>query len=336
MKLTKFSPKVAIAALALSGMVALGGCTGTGSEALVTGDNGYTLTKEDLYTAMKQAVGEDAVRQELLLNVLKKDVSEEEYKQLQDEAKKQLDTQLSAQGPNNKISDSQKAAYEKGLILQSLIKESIKKSVDTSEEAIKYYYETKYQPKLKAKHILVETEDKANEIIKKLQDGADFTELAKAESKDPGTGQNGGELGEFDANTMVKEFTEAVQNGESGKLVEKPVKSQFGYHVIFVENNGKQKPPLEEVKEQIKKSIQEEKMMDSKYVDEFLYNKLKNANLTIKDDSLKNVIESMKPVQQETPQAPIQPEVHAAPAETNTAQDKPAEETPAESAEASK
>src|SRR5437667_303540 len=79
----------------------------------------------------------------------------------------------------------------------------------------------------KASHILVKTEDEANALIAKLNKGADFADLAKKNSIDPGSGKNGGDLGWFPGKQMVPEFTAAVEQLEKGKVTEKPVKSQF-------------------------------------------------------------------------------------------------------------
>jgi len=84
-----------------------------------------------------------------------------------------------------------------------------------------------------ARHILVETEELANRVMQQLADGAEFAQLAALFSKDPGSGQAGGDLGWFSPGVMVPPFAEAVQAAEIGVVVG-PVESQFGYHVIQV------------------------------------------------------------------------------------------------------
>lgn len=88
---------------------------------------------------------------------------------------------------------------------------------------------------VKAAHILVDDEGKAKELIKKLNEGADFAELAKESSKD-GTAQNGGDLGYFAKTDVVPEFAEAAFSTEIGSYTKAPVKSNFGYHIIKVED----------------------------------------------------------------------------------------------------
>ncbi|SDJ88238.1 peptidylprolyl isomerase [Microbulbifer yueqingensis] len=87
-------------------------------------------------------------------------------------------------------------------------------------------------PKATARHILVETEDKAEELKKKIEEGADFGVIAQEHSKCP-SGRNGGDLGEFSKGQMVPEFDEAVFTGELNKVLG-PIKTQFGYHLVEV------------------------------------------------------------------------------------------------------
>lgn len=101
-----------------------------------------------------------------------------------------------------------------------------------------------------ARHILVESEDQAKEIIAELKKGADFAELAKKKSKDPGA-SDGGDLGFFTKDQMVPEFSAAAFALEPGKISD-PVKSQFGWHVIKVEEKRARKAPdFDQVKPQI-------------------------------------------------------------------------------------
>ena len=110
----------------------------------------------------------------------------------------------------------------------------------------------------KARHILVATEAEAKDIIVKLKkDLKAFESLAKAKSMDPGSKVNGGDLGWFDPRGMVPEFGAAVAKLEKGKFTEEPVKSQFGYHVIVLDDSRQPAPPpMEQVKEQLKQQIQ--------------------------------------------------------------------------------
>ena len=105
------------------------------------------------------------------------------------------------------------------------------------------------QEEVKARHILVDSEEKANNIIAKLKDGADFSKLATEMSSDSASGTKGGDLGYFTKGQMVPAFSQAAFSLEKGEVTEKPVKSQFGFHVIKVEDKRMQPlPSFEEVK----------------------------------------------------------------------------------------
>jgi peptidyl-prolyl cis-trans isomerase C len=110
----------------------------------------------------------------------------------------------------------------------------------------------------KARHILVKTEAEAKDIIAKLgKDIKAFAGLAKEKSMDPGSKANGGDLGWFNPAGMVPEFGAAVAKLEKGKFTTEPVKSQFGYHVIVLDDSRAiTPPPLEQVKEQLKQQVQ--------------------------------------------------------------------------------
>ena len=110
----------------------------------------------------------------------------------------------------------------------------------------------------KARHILVAAEADAKDIIVKLKkDLKAFAALAKDKSTDPGSKVNGGDLGWFSPANMVPEFGAAVAKLEKGKFTEEPVKSQFGYHVIVLDDSRPiTPPPLEQVKDQLKQRVQ--------------------------------------------------------------------------------
>lgn len=96
---------------------------------------------------------------------------------------------------------------------------------------------------VRARHILVETEDEAKAIIADLKGGGDFAKIAGEKSKDPGSAAQGGDLGYFSRGQMVPPFEEAAFTLEIGSITETPVQSDFGFHVIQVEDKRKQAPP---------------------------------------------------------------------------------------------
>ena len=113
----------------------------------------------------------------------------------------------------------------------------------------------------RARHILVETEAEAQDIIAQLKKGAKFEDIARKSSKDPGSGANGGDLDWAPAANYVTEFSQALTALSKGKLTDTPVKSQFGYHVIRLDDvREAELPKFEEVKAQIAEQLQQQKL----------------------------------------------------------------------------
>ncbi len=149
-------------------------------------------------------------------------------------------------------------------LLQKQIWEKVTKGITIDDkEVIEYYEENKERfvrkEEVKARHILLETEEKAQEVLQKIEKGTNFSELAKEYSTDPGNKEQGGDLGWFERGAMVAEFEKAAFETEVGKISE-IVKTQFGYHIILVEDKkeaGQQS--FEEVEEQIRELLLYEK-----------------------------------------------------------------------------
>ncbi len=113
----------------------------------------------------------------------------------------------------------------------------------------------------KARHILVEKEDEAKAIIAQLKRNAKFEDIAKKSSKDPGSGANGGDLDWAQAGNYVKEFSDAMVALPKGKFTETPVKSQFGFHVIRLDDvRDAQLPKFDDVKPQISQQLTQQKL----------------------------------------------------------------------------
>ncbi|MEJ2462903.1 MAG: peptidylprolyl isomerase [Candidatus Thiodiazotropha sp.] len=151
------------------------------------------------------------------------------------------------------------------LLTQTVIQEYASEH-QPSEDQIKTYYEAEYasqsNQEYKARHILVKEEAEAKALIEELDGGADFAELAKAHSTGP-TGKNGGDLGWFDANQMVKPFADAVAAMEKGGYSKEPVQTQFGWHVIQLEDTRQaEAPTLESVRGEIITKLQQQALAD--------------------------------------------------------------------------
>ena len=113
----------------------------------------------------------------------------------------------------------------------------------------------------RARHILVEKEDEAKTLIADIKKGGNFEDLAKKASKDPGSGANGGDLDWAAAASYVPEFSAAMTKLEKGQMTDAPVKTQFGFHIIRVDDvREAQLPKMEEVKPQIMQQLQQQKL----------------------------------------------------------------------------
>ena len=113
----------------------------------------------------------------------------------------------------------------------------------------------------RARHILVEKEDEAKAIVASIKGGAKFEDIAKKQSKDPGSGANGGDLDWAAAASYVTEFSEAMVKLDKGQMTDAPVKSQFGWHIIRVDDiREAQLPAFDGVKPEIEKQMTQQKM----------------------------------------------------------------------------
>jgi peptidyl-prolyl cis-trans isomerase C len=150
-------------------------------------------------------------------------------------------------------------------ILAEAASEKYIKAHPVSETEMKAEYDAQIasMPKeYKARHILVDKQETAESIIRELQAGGDFSKLAKAESKDS-SAQSGGDLGWFSPQTMVKPFADAVMALEKGKYTTTPVQSEFGYHVIILDDvRSPEAPKFEEVKPQVEMFVQRKKLQE--------------------------------------------------------------------------
>ena len=151
------------------------------------------------------------------------------------------------------------------ILANSYVKDYMK-TATVSDEALKAEYDkfktTAGGTEFKARHILVASEEEAKDIIAKIKkDVKAFDGLAKAKSQDPGSKGKGGDLGWFNPRSMVPEFGEAVAKLEKGKFTETPVKSQFGYHVIILDDSRPLAvPALDDVKGPLTQQLQQQNL----------------------------------------------------------------------------
>lgn len=150
------------------------------------------------------------------------------------------------------------------ILIRELFTDYQKKN-PVSDEEIKAEYDrfaaANTGKEFKARHILVEKEDQAKAIIAQIKKGAKFDDLAKKSSKDPGSAAKGGELDWANPGSYVKEFSEALSALTKGKMTDAPVKTQFGYHIIRLDDvREAQLPKLDDVKAQIAQQLTQQKI----------------------------------------------------------------------------
>jgi peptidyl-prolyl cis-trans isomerase C len=143
--------------------------------------------------------------------------------------------------------------------------DSFRKGIVVTDAETRKEYDTKIAgaelTEFKARHILLETETEANEVLSNLKKGAKFADLAKKYSKDPSAQQNGGDLGWFNPAQMLPEFSKTVASLKNGEIAPAPVKTKFGWHVIQREDTRKQAPPaFDDIKEQIRNMLAGQKL----------------------------------------------------------------------------
>jgi peptidyl-prolyl cis-trans isomerase C len=155
-------------------------------------------------------------------------------------------------------------------LLAEAATEKYMKAHPVSESETKAEYDTQVanMPKeYKARHILVDSKEKAEAIIKELAAGGDFAKIAAKQSKDAGSGSKGGDLGWFTAQSMVKPFADAVAGMQKGQTTPQPVQSEFGWHVINLEDiRTPAAPAYDDVKQQVEMLSQRKKLQA--YLDE--------------------------------------------------------------------
>ena len=214
--------------------------------------NGQAIPQSvyDAFAAEQKAQG--ATDSPELQNAIKEELVRREI--LSQEAKKKgLDKKTEVQG--------QMELAKQAVLIGAFLGDYVK-THPVSEDQLKKDYEqikanlgsTEY----KARHILVEKEEDAKAIIAKLDKGEKFADLAK-QSKDPGSKDNGGELGWSSPSTYVKPFADALTKLKKGELTKQPVKTDFGYHVIQLDDTRPlAAPPYEQVKPQLQQRAQKQ------------------------------------------------------------------------------
>jgi peptidyl-prolyl cis-trans isomerase C len=166
--------------------------------------------------------------------------------------------------PNRPDIKAQIAVAQQTVVLRSLIEDFVKNNAPTDAEVTARYnalIKDAGGKEYHLHHILVDNEQQAKDLIARIKAGASFEDLAKQFSKDPGSGKNGGDLDWSDPKAYVPEFADAATHLQKGHMTDTPVHTQFGWHIIRVDDvRSITPPPLEQVRPQIVQQIQQEKL----------------------------------------------------------------------------
>ena len=166
--------------------------------------------------------------------------------------------------PNRPDIKAQISVAQQTVVLRALIEDFVKNNTPTDADVTARYnalIKDAGGKEYHLHHILVDNEQQARDLIAKIKAGASFEDLAKQFSKDPGSGKNGGDLDWSDPKAYVPEFADAATHLQKGQMTDTPVHTQFGWHIIRVDDvRNIAPPPLEQVRPQIVQQIQQEKL----------------------------------------------------------------------------
>lgn len=304
--------KIVVTTLALLLCVFMSGCGNAklkNGEQVVIKVGDSNITSDTLYKELKEKYAKDQI-----VNDIDKKIFDKMYKDDED-IEKQVNSQLSYIKSQYK-NDFEKTIKSYGYADEDALKDELRlnyqrtKAVDDyvlkhiKEDEISKYYQDEYTGDISAKHILIkvkgatdkdglsdeDAKKKAEGIIKKLDNGEDFSKLAKENSDDSGSAKNGGDLGYFNKGDMVKEFEDAAFKLKVNEYTKTPVKTSYGYHIIL-KTGEKEKPELtSSVKNDIKKKILEEKKNNDKTLTITTLDAIRKENkVKFKDSSLKRL-----------------------------------------------
>lgn len=270
-------------------LVLVMGMTACKSNEVVAKVNKEVITKDELYQILVEQNGAQVLDSLISKKIIDQEAKKQNISISEDDLNKELDVLKNNYGGEAEFNNALEyygynvEDLKKDISMNLKIKKLIEPSITiTDDEIVQYFEENKdtfnQEEQVRARHILVETEEKAKEVKVKLDAGGDFAELAKEYSFD-GSKDIGGELGFFGRGRMVPEFEEAAFSLKINEISE-PVKSQFGYHIIQVEERKEAKEAkLDESKDKIRESILNEKINEAYetwYQEKLKENKVEN------------------------------------------------------------
>ncbi len=260
-----------IAAAAVLTAAVAGGAYAYTKSQTVGSVNGDRITKSELYDTMANVYGASAVDSLVTMKVIEKEADERNIKVNDSEINKEVDAYIESYGGEDALKSALEASsltiddLKEDIAVNIKIEKLMQEDIEITEDEVKAYYEENkanydQSEQVEVSHILVEDEDKANELLKKIKDGEDFAKLAKENSTDTASAENGGELGYISEGEMVEEFEKAAFALEVDEVSD-VVKSEYGYHIIKATGHKEAKESTyEESKEDAKEAALSEKI----------------------------------------------------------------------------
>lgn len=317
--------------LVLACVFLLAGCNGVkltnGENAVVTFNEGG-VSSEELYKSLKEAYGAEKlinlIDTKLLSEKYKTDASEKAYvnqtvKTTKESAKKlNADFDLYLQyyyglSSESKFRDYISLTYKRNLWVQDYAEEEV------TEKQIQQYYDEEVVGDIEASHILITVDSKKNateeekkkaeqkaynkakEVIEKLKKGEDFSKLAKEYSKDSTTADKGGSLGKINTGDYADEVFEALKNLKDGSYSTSPVKSSYGYHIVYRTSQDEKAKLDDDLTKKIRTTIGKEKANESGYSVKALKALREKNNMKFEDAELEKAFNKL--IQQQEKQA---------------------------------
>ena len=268
----------------------------TNGKDIVAKINGKTITADDLYKELKAANGRSVT-----INLIDDYILNKEYKttdEMKNSAKTTIQNYKNTYSTNYKSFLEYNGIKDDAELKELLIKNSkLTKAVEQyikdnlTEKEMKDYYESDIVGDIRASHILVsfnyDDDDTDEQLIEKIKNGEDFKTLAKENSDDSGSKENGGDLGYFNKGQMVEEFEKAAYALDVNAYTTEPVETTYGYHIIM-KTGEKKKASFKKAKDTIiEKLVSSKKDSDSTLSAKALIALRKKYKLTIKDKTIK-------------------------------------------------
>ena len=249
----------------------ISGCAAMGSKDVVASVNGEKISKNDLFDEMVKLNGPQALESLILQKIIELEAKEQKIIVSDEDIENELETYYDYYGgkeifiQNLEMSGHSFDDVKNDLAINIKVKKLLEPRIKVEDEELEEYFENNkdtfaQDKQAKTSHILVETEETANKIKAKLADGANFAELAAEYSIDTVTKESGGELGFISKGEMVEEFEDAAFSLDIGEI-SSPVKTQYGYHIIKVEEiNEAQEANFKDSKSKILEIVSDQKM----------------------------------------------------------------------------